>query len=119
MDPAEPLNYARFVRNPDAAFTPTRTPARVILQEAGLDTVIPNKYTLALGKELGLPSDALGMLGINQEGGAAPTNVSTFFANASHSAVFDFVNAVLTQQIQLQAATYLSTGLSGAPPTVQ
>ena len=119
LDPAEPLNFARFVRTPDAVFTPTRTPAKVILQEAGLDTVIPNKYTLALGKELGLPTDMLGMLGINQEGGATPSNVTTFFPTATHSSLLDFVDAALTQKIQLQAATYLSTGLSGVPPTVQ
>lgn len=119
IDPADPINLARYVRNPDPARMPTRTAARVILQEAGMDKVIGNPFTLALGRELGLPVDAMQhLLGIDQEGGATPTNVSTFFANADHGAIFNFTNMALTLQIQNQAATYLSTGLGGAPPTV-
>ena len=118
MDPADPINLARYVRAPDATFMPGRTAAKVILQEAGNDSIIPNDYTLALGNELGLPVDASKhLMGIDQEGGT-PSNVSTFFAAATHGAIFDFVDAALTLKIQLQAATYLATGLGGAPPTV-
>ena len=119
IDPADPINLARYVRNPDAARMPTRTAARVILQEAGMDKVIGNPFTLALGRELGLPVDAMQHLqGLDQEGGATPTNVSTFFPTADHGAIFNFTNMALTLQIQNQAATYLATGLSGAAPTV-
>ncbi len=120
IDPADPINFARFVRAPDATLMPNRTaPAQVILQEAGMDTVISNRFTLALGLELGLPVDMMQhLLGIDQEGGAAPTNVSTFFPTADHGAIFNFTNMPLTLQIQNQAATYLSTGLGGSPPTV-
>lgn len=120
IDPADPINFARFVRAPDAMLMPNRpAPARVILQEAGMDTVITNRFTLALGLELGLPVDMMQhLLGIDQEGSAAPTNVSTFFPTADHGAIFNFTNMPLTLQIQNQAATYLSTGLGGSPPTV-
>lgn len=120
IDPADPINFARFVRAPDATLMPNRTaPARVILQEAGMDKVISNQFTLALGLELGLPVDMMQhLLGIDQEGGAAPTDVSTFFPTADHGAIFNFTNMPLTLQIQNQAATYLSTGLGGSPPTV-
>jgi dienelactone hydrolase len=120
MDPADPINLARYVRNPDPTQMPGRTKARVILQEAGMDTVVLNKYTLMLGRELGLPLDAnLHLQGINQEGGAAPSNVSTFFPAADHGVLLDFVNAALTAQVQAQAAVYLATGMGGQPPTVQ
>lgn len=120
MDPGEPLNFARFVRTPDATLMPTRTAAKVILQEAGMDLVIPNRYTLALGKELGLPVDAMSHLqGIDKEGAAGAAPVSTYFATATHGSIFDFVNPALTLQIQDQAVTYLSTGLGGAAPTVK
>lgn len=119
VDPADPINLARYVRNPDPTYMPTRTAAQVILQEAGMDKVITNPFTYALGRELGLPVDAMQhLLGIDQEGSATPTNVSTFFAAADHGAIFNFTNMALTLQIQNQAATYLSTGLSGVPPTV-
>ncbi len=120
IDPADPINFARYVRAPDAKLMPNRTaPARVILQEAGMDTVITNQFTLALGLELGLPVDMMQHLqGIDQEGAANAAPVSTFFPTADHGAIFNFTNMALTLQIQNQAATYLSTGLAGAPPTV-
>lgn len=120
VDPADPINYARYVRKPDTTVIPGRTAAaQVILQEAGMDKVISNPFTYVLGRELGLPVDAMQhLLGIDQEGGATPTNVSTFFATADHGAIFNFTNMALTLQIQNQAATYLSTGLAGQPPTV-
>lgn len=120
MDPGEPLNLARFVRAPDSTLMPTRTATKVILQESGNDLVIPNRYTLALGKELGLPLDAnQHLMGIDQEGTGAAKNVTTFYSTADHGALFDFVDATLTAQIQDQAVTYLSTGLGGAAPTVK
>lgn len=121
MDPGEPLNLARFVRNPDPTLIPGRTvAAKVILQEAGNDLVIPNRYTLALGKSLGLPVDAMSHLqGIDKEGAAGAAPVSTYFATATHGALIDFANPTLTLQIQDQAVTYLSTGLGGAAPTVK
>ena len=84
-----------------------------------MDTVITNQFTLALGLELGLPVDMMQHLqGIDQEGAANAAPVSTFFPTADHGAIFNFTNMALTLQIQNQAATYLSTGLAGAPPTV-
>ena len=119
LDPADPINLARYVRAPDPTLMPTRTAAKVILQEAGMDTVILNKYTLALGNELGLPVDANSHLeGINLEGTVNASPVSTFFAAADHGGLLDFLNMSLTLMIQGQATTYLSTGLSGAAPTV-
>jgi hypothetical protein len=120
MDPADPINYARYVRAPDATTMPGRTPAKVILQEMGSDGVIPNRYTLALGKELGLPIDTNSHLqGIDQEGTGGAMPKTTFFTGAPHGAVFDPTNLPLLAQIQGQVVTYLITGLNGMPPTVQ
>jgi dienelactone hydrolase len=117
-DPAEPLNYARFVRTPDPA-QPARTAAKVILQESGLDNIISNRFTQALGVELGLPLDASShLLGIDQEGTGAAKNVTTFFPTADHSALLNFTIPANTAAIQSQAAVYLKTGLNGTP-TVQ
>src|SRR5262249_18832671 len=104
---------------PDPTLMPTRTAAKVILQEAGMDMVISNRFTQALGIELGLPLDSnQHLLGIDQEGTVNANPVSTFFPTADHGAIFNFLNAALTLSIQDQAGTYLATGLSGAPPTV-
>lgn len=120
MDPGEPLNFARFVRSPDALLTPGRAASKVILQEAGMDTVILNPYTQKLGIELGLPLDGNGyLLGIDQEGTGAANNKTTFFPSADHGALINFTNVALTAQIQSQAVTYLATGMLTGTPTVQ
>ncbi len=120
LDPADPINLGRYVRTPNPTLMPTRTAAKVILQEAGMDMVISNKFTQALGIELGLPLDGNQHLeGIDQEGTVNAKPVTTFFPAADHGAIFDFANLALTLQIQGQASTYLATGLGGAAPTVQ
>lgn len=120
MDPGEPLNLARFVRNPDPTLIPGRTvAAKVILQEAGNDLVIPNRYTLALGKSLGLPVDAMSHLqGIDKEGQLVLRRCASL-RNATHGALIDFANPTLTLQIRDQAVTYLSTGLGSAATSRQ
>jgi hypothetical protein len=92
----------------------------VILEEAGADMVIPNEWTRRLGLQLGLPLDASnhlegysGEMAIN-----TGTKVSTFFPGADHGAIFDDANPMLTADEQLQAATFLATGILGASPSI-
>jgi dienelactone hydrolase len=119
MDPGDPVSLARHVRlsplsNP---LTMMRNPQkRVILQMAGRDEVLPNDWTRRLALELGLPVDPMGnVLGIHREGTMEARNVSTTFATARHGVLLDFADLMLTARVQSQAATYLATGLRGAP----
>ncbi len=121
LDPGDPINMARHVRlEPlsDLVSLKTYPPKRVILQEAGMDKVIPNEWTRRLGLELGLPLDGAGhLLGISMEGSGSQTNVSTFFPNASHGAIFDAKDPAIVAE-QTQAVTYLATGIQGDPPLI-
>lgn len=113
LDPADPINLARNVRLVPLQGSSAK---KVILQEAGQDMVIPNEWTRRLGIELGLPLDDMGhLMGIDNEGGGKDKPVSTFFAKADHGALLNFKDPALTGAIQLQAVTYLQTGLSGPP----
>lgn len=118
LDPGDPINLGRNLRKRPIVSPLTmqaNAAKRVILQESGMDTVIPNEWTRRLGIELGLPLDAnQHLMGIDGEG-ASPTNVSTFFANADHGALFNFTVPSLTAAIQNQAVTYLQSGLAGTP----
>lgn len=118
LDPGDPINLGRNLRKRPVVSPLTmqaNAAKRVILQESGIDTVIPNEWTRRLGVELGLPLDAnQHLMGIDGEG-ASPSNVSTFFANADHGALFNFTVPSLTAAIQNQAVTYLQSGLAGTP----
>jgi hypothetical protein len=91
---------------------------KVILQQAGMERVIPNRWTEALGEELGLPLDSTRrLMGISGEGGAMPMNVSTFFPMARHGFLLDPGDPAIVPG-QRQAVTYLATGLLGMAPQV-
>lgn len=53
IDPADPINYAPFVLDPDRRL-PDVPPKRILVHEGIVDTVVPNPTTDALARAMGL-----------------------------------------------------------------
>ena len=108
LDPIDPWSTARFVaRAPSLSYlTMTRNaPKLAIVQEAGMDTVIPPQYEAALSSELWWP------MGVDAAGHAVGkrangTFVSTFFPDATHGTL---LSAMPSPSLRVQAVTYVLT----------
>lgn len=110
LDPVDPWSVARMInRAPSFSYitgTPN-APKLAIVQEAGMDTVIPPQYQAAVSSQLYFPN------GVDQAGHAQGkradgTFVSTFFPDANHGTL---VSAEPSPAMRVQAVTYvLSAG---------
>jgi hypothetical protein len=112
LDPADPFALGQhLVRAPVTPYlTGTQNaPKHVIVQEAGMDTVILPQFEAALSREI------LGETGIDQAGHAqgittSGTHVSTFFPDATHGSILVPVpSAAVTASMQTQAVTFISS----------
>lgn len=117
LDPVDPWSVARMIqRAPSFSYltAATNAPKLTIVQEAGMDTVIPPQYEAALAGELGWPMGvdaAHHAQGRRSDGGL----VSTYFANANHGTL---LSAMPNASMQTQALTYLlSAGAALPAPT--
>ena len=115
LDPIDPWSTARFIaRAPSLSYlTMARNAAKLaIVQEAGLDKVIPPQYEAALSSQLWWPMgvDAAGHTQGKRADGAF---VSTFFADATHGTL---LTAMPSPSMRVQAVTYVLTGGATLPP---
>ena len=107
FDPADPINFARYVVGQPFGANLAK---KVIVQEAGDDQVVPNKFTEALAVELGLPL-VDGHAGVSAVPASmpqsAPKLTSTYFAGAPHGFLID--GAAATAAAQKQAVTWIDS----------
>jgi len=114
LDPIDPWATARFIaRAPSFSYiTMTRNSAKLaIVQEAGMDTVIPPQYEAALSSELWFP------MGVDSAGHAQGKRadgafVSTFFADATHGTL---LSVMPSASMRVQGVTYVLTGGATLP----
>jgi hypothetical protein len=109
LDPVDPFSVARFIRRTPALsyLTMTRNaPKNAIVQEAGMDTVIPPQFEAALSSQL-LPMGGVDAAGHAQGRRSDGTLVSTYFANATHGTL---LTAMPSPSMRVQAVTYVLTG---------
>jgi hypothetical protein len=114
FDPIDPWSTARFIaRAPSFSYiTMMRNTAKLaIVQEAGLDQVIPPQYQAALSSQLWWPM-GVDAAGHAQGKRADGTFVSTFFANATHGTV---LTAMPSASMRVQGVTYVLTGGATLP----
>ncbi len=110
LDPIDPFSTARFIRRAPALSYLTmmrNAPKLAIVQEAGMDTVIPPANEAALSSEIWFPM-GLDAAGHAQGANAHGAFVSTFFADAVHGTL---LTAMPSPAMRVQAVTYvLSAG---------
>jgi hypothetical protein len=104
----------RFImRTPSFSYvTRMRNAAKkAIVQEAGMDRVIPPQYEAALSSEVWFPVgvDAAGHAQARRNDGAI---VSTFFADATHGTL---LSAKPSASMRVQALTWMLTGGAQLP----
>jgi hypothetical protein len=111
LDPIDPWSTARFIRRTPALsyLTMSRNAAKLaIVQEAGMDQVIPPQYEAALSSELWWPMgvDAAGHAQGQDKSGAT---ISTFFADAMHGTL---LTVMPSPAMRVQAVGYVLSGVT-------
>jgi pimeloyl-ACP methyl ester carboxylesterase len=117
LDPVDPWSVARMInRAPSFSYvtgTPN-APKLTIVQEAGMDTVIPPQYEAAVSSQLWWPM-GVDAAGHAQGKRADGTFVSTYFPDATHGTL---LSAMPSAAMRTQAVTYvLSAGAALPAPT--
>jgi hypothetical protein len=108
VDPGDPINFGRYTINNTLGSNPSK---KVIVQEAGMDTVIPNAETDALCTEIGLPflDNHPAVRAVAASMPASPPDVyTTFFPMAAHG--FLTSGEASTAAGQAQAVTWIASG---------
>jgi hypothetical protein len=112
-DPIDPWPTARFIRRTPAISYLTmmrNAPKLAIVQEAGLDAVIPPQYEAAVSSEVWFPN-GVDAAGHAQGADAGGTFVSTFFPTATHGSLLTGMPATM----RVQAVTYVLTAGASLP----
>ncbi len=122
LDPADPFAVGRnLIQLPITSYlTTVRNPKKIILQqEAGMDMVIPDIYQAALATQI-FGAAGLDANGHVQSAQTDGTIVSTFWPTAEHGSLFSPPpSATVTQALQTNAATWLSTKGAVITPVTQ
>jgi hypothetical protein len=118
LDPVDPFSVARFIQmTPLTSYVTMvpNAPKPVIVQEAGMDMVIPPQFQADLAFALfGPPGlDAMGHARGRQNDG---TFVSTFFANAVHTTLLTVQPPSAGVPMRAQAETFIATGGASLTP---
>ena len=114
LDPTDPFSVGRLIRRaPSFSYVvgAANPPKLAIVQEAGMDTVVPPQYEEALSMSIWGPS-GVDANGHAQGANAAGTFVSTYFSDAVHTTL---LSAMPSPSMRIQATTYVLSGGATLP----
>jgi hypothetical protein len=109
LDPTDPFTVGRLIRRaPSFSYVTgaANPPKLAIVQEAGLDTVVPPEFEAALSQSI-WGASGVDAAGHAQGANAAGTFVSTYFPDAVHTTL---LTAMPSPSMRIQAVTYVLSG---------
>lgn len=114
LDPTDPFTVGRLIRRaPSFSYVTgaANPPKLAIVQEAGMDTVVPPEFEAALSMSI-WGASGVDAAGHAQGANAAGTFVSTYFPDAVHTTL---LTAMPSPSMRIQAVTYVLSGGATLP----